>query len=75
MATERLLTPHETASRLNISVRTLTRLRLDGKIGYVPLGTGTSYSAVGYTERDIQEFIDSQRRPAKRTGRPRKKAS
>ncbi|GAB3952352.1 hypothetical protein GCM10029976_090400 [Kribbella albertanoniae] len=74
MATDRLLTPTETAARLRISNRGLLRLRLEGRIGYTPIGTGEN-PRVYYTEDDIEEFIRNERRAPKAAKTPRRKAS
>lgn len=46
----------ETAVVLGCSVRTLQRLKADGKIGYLQLG-----SSVYFTAGDVHAYIDSQR--------------
>lgn len=59
-----ILLPREAASRLSITPGLLRRLTDRGAIGHVRLGSGEQRVRIGYTERQISEFITARTVPA-----------
>ncbi|NEU95672.1 helix-turn-helix domain-containing protein [Bradyrhizobium sp. UFLA 03-164] len=57
-----LLTPHEAACKLNITVDQLNAFAQDGEIAYINVGRGKKRPRRRYAEEDIQEFLERRRR-------------
>ena len=51
-----LLKPSQAAKRLNISVKTLNRIRASGNIRHIWVG-----SQVRYADADVDEYIERER--------------
>ena len=56
-----VFTEKQASEMLHVSIKTLYNLRESGKLSYVRIG-----SRVLYRRRDIEEFLESQARPAKK---------
>ena len=61
---ERVYTEKQASEILHITRMTLYNLRESGKLSYVRIGSRTLYR-----ERDLEEFLESQTRPAKKVDR------
>jgi excisionase family DNA binding protein len=69
---EQLRTPQEAAARLRCSQRTLRAHVRAGALRYVIIGRGTKRPRRGFTDADLDEFIERQTRrdaPCLSTGR------
>ena len=58
-----ILLPREAAGRLSITVALLRKLTDQGAIGHVRLGAGELRVRIGYTERQIEDFIRARTVP------------
>jgi Helix-turn-helix domain len=55
----------ETAAMLGVSMRTLARLRAEGRIGYLNVGVGVKRQTIYFTQRHIDQYLASTRHEVK----------